>query len=144
MNEPAAQQPAGERSELVRWAGLVLVCAAAALAALIELLLVPLYVGSQLVPVAAVFGVVSNVAFPRLARVFLDRPAAMLAPFACWLLPTVLLALTPRPEGDVLVPGGSGVQWVFYALLFGGILAGIVTIVASPTRRAPTAFGTWR
>ena len=35
----------------------------------------------------------------------------------------------------MLVPAGSGVQWVFYALLFGGILAGVITIVLSPARR---------
>jgi hypothetical protein len=35
----------------------------------------------------------------------------------------------PRPEGDVLVRGGGGEQWVFYAALLGGAAAGTATIV---------------
>jgi hypothetical protein len=121
----------------LRALGLLLVCAVAALSALIELLLVPLYAGGAIVPVTIVFGLAGNVALPRLARVFVDRPVAMVAPFVCWLLPMVLLALTPRAEGDVLVRGGGKEQWVFYALLLGGLVAGIATVVLNPVRPVP-------
>jgi hypothetical protein len=127
-----------------RGLGLLLLCACGALSSLLELSLVPLYSGGALVPVTVLFGVVGNVALPRLARVFVDRPSAMAAPFVCWLVPLVLLALTPRPEGDVFVPGGGNVQFVFYGLLLGGIAAGIATMVLSAPRPGPPQVGSRR
>lgn len=116
---------------VVRWAGVLLLCAVGALAALLELLIVPLYDGGTIVPVTVLFGVVGNVALPRLARSFVDRTAAVVAPFAAWLLPLVILAMTPRAEGDVLVRAGGAEEKVFYALLLGGLVAGVATIVLS-------------
>ena len=110
-------------------AGVVLLCLCSALAALIELSLVPLYVGSVIAPVAVPLALAGNWFLPRLARQLVDGPGAMVAVVACWLLPLVFLALTPRPEGDVYVPAGSGVQWVFYAALFGGVVVGTASIV---------------
>jgi hypothetical protein len=52
-----------------------------------------------------------------------------MAPFLCWLLPVLVLALLPRPEGDVVVQGGGGQQWAFYGLLLGGCVAGFATVV---------------
>lgn len=129
----------GERISAV--AGVVLLCLCAALAALIELSLVPLYAGSVLVPVAAPLALAGNWFLPRLARQLVDGPGVMVAVVACWLLPLVILALTPRPEGDVYVPAGSGVQWVFYAALFGGVVVGTASIVLAgppvPPRQRP-------
>jgi hypothetical protein len=122
--------------QALRWAGLVLLCAAAALAALLELLLVPLYDGGTIMPVTVLFGIVGNVALPRLAGAFVDRTAAMVVPFAAWLLTLVILAMTPRAEGDVLVRAGGNEEWVFYALLLGGLVAGVTTIVLAPESRA--------
>ena len=121
----------------LRWGGLVLLCVVAALAALLELLIVPLYDGGTIVPVTVLFGVVGNIALPRLARSFADRTGAMVAVFAAWLLPLVVLAMTPRAEGDVLVRAGGSEEKVFYALLLGGLVAGVATIVlAAPGGRA--------
>ncbi len=116
---------------LLDWLGVSVVCATAALAGLLELLLVPLYAGGSLVPVAAVFAVASSVALPRMARALVDTTAAAVLPFATWLFVVVGIGLFPRPEGDVILPGGGGVQWVGYGVLLGGSLAGTVTLVLS-------------
>jgi hypothetical protein len=51
-----------------------------------------------------------------------------------WLL-TVLLLSLPRPEGDVLIPGGSGTQeWVSYGLVLVGGTAGAITIALTARR----------
>jgi hypothetical protein len=116
-------------------AGIVLLCAAAILAAALELFLVPLRQGATMAPVSVLFAAVGNVALPRLGRSFADRTGAMVAPFLAWLVPMVLLALTDRPEGDVIVPGGGGEQWVYYLALLAGGIAGMVTVAISGARR---------
>ena len=117
---------------------MVLLCLCAVLAAVLELLLVPLRAGTALVPVSVLFAVAGNVAFPRLASAFGERAGLLAAPFVAWLAPIVLLALTVRPEGDVLIPGGGGEQWVYYGSLLAGGIAGLVTIATTaPPRAAP-------
>jgi hypothetical protein len=120
------------------WAGVVLVCACAALAALVEAFLVPLYAGTVVVPVAVVLAVAGNVALPRMGRVLVPRTAAALAPLLVWLAVMVVF-LYGRPEGDVAFPGQpAGAEWVFYGTLFGGALAGAASVAMSaplPPRR---------
>jgi hypothetical protein len=127
---------------IVAGVGLVLLCLASALAGLVELSLVPLYLGSYVLPVAVPLALAGNWFLPRLARGLVDVPAVMVAVVGAWLVPIVILALTPRPEGDVYVPAGSAVQWVFYATLFGGVVVGTVSVVltgpaAPPARQGP-------
>lgn len=114
--------------------GLLIVCLAAWLAGLIEVLLVPVYIGSVLVPVAVVFALVTNIVLPLLARAAVPSTAAAVLPFVIWVLTVVWLAMTPRAEGDVLVPGGGSVQWVFYGLLLVGTVAGTLTVVLTMPR----------
>lgn len=126
-------------SETARgWAGVVLVCLCAALAALVEALLVPLYAGKIVVPVAVVLAVVGNTLFPRMARTLVPRTGASIAPLFVWVL-VMLGFLYGRPEGDVAFPGQpAGAEWVFYGTLFGGALVGIVAVSMSappPARR---------
>ena len=98
-------------------------------------LLVPLRDGTTLAPVSVLFAAVSNVVLPRLGRSFADRTAAMVAPFVAWLVPMVLLALTARPEGDVIIPGGGREQWVYYLALLAGGVAGMVTVAVNRAAR---------
>jgi hypothetical protein len=116
-------------------AGIVLLCLAAIVAAALQLFLVPLRDGTVIVPVSVLFAAVSNVVLPRLGRAFADRTGAMVAPFVAWLVPMVLLALTARPEGDVIIPGGGNEQWVYYLALLAGGIAGMVTVAVSGARR---------
>ena len=118
------------------WLGVAVLCGCAVLSGVLELFLVPLYVGSVLIPVAVVLAVASNVALPRLACTLVATTTATVLPFAFWLLAVIVVGVLPRPEGDVVLPGGGGaLQWVSYGVLLGGALAGTMTVALSGTRR---------
>ena len=119
-------------------AGVGLVALCAALAAMLEALLVPLYIGSVVFPIAILFAILSNFALPRLARALVPSTPAAVVPFVAWLAVMIGFGLVTRPEGDVILPGGT-LQWVTYGVLFGGVLAAAVSIVMSTP--APLAAG---
>lgn len=123
--------PASEPVRAVDRLGVVVVTACAALAALLELLLVPLYAGSVVLPIAVVFAVASNVLLPRMARALVPSTFAAAAPFVAWVVVAIGFGVLTRPEGDVILPGGSPLQYVTYGVLLGGALAGTVTLVVS-------------
>lgn len=117
---------------VLEWGGVLLVCGCALLAAALEALLVPLYAGSVLVPVAVVLALASNVALPRMARNLVPTMLAAALPFLTWLVVIVAFGVLGRPEGDVILPGGAGgVHWVSYGVMLGGALAGTITVVMS-------------
>jgi hypothetical protein len=109
----------------------------------LESLLVPLYVGSLIAPVAVVLALASNVALPWLANTLVQSAPARLAPFLTWLIVMVGFGVLARPEGDVILPGSpSDVVWVTYAALLGGALVGTVTMVwlaPPPATKPPRA-----
>ena len=111
MGKAEAPEPprADPESPAVAAVGMVLCGLAALLAGLVEVVLTPLYVGRWLFPVTLLLAIVTNVALPLLARQFIDATVAATIPVVLWLL-TVLVLSLPRPEGDVLLPGGSGAQ----------------------------------
>jgi hypothetical protein len=110
--------------------GVLLVALSGALAALIEALLVPLYAGSVVVPVAIVLALASNVLLPRLAHALVPTTLAALAPFGAWLAVILGFGAFGRPEGDVILPGSpGGVEFVTYGVLLGGALAGTASVV---------------
>ncbi|MEP7021496.1 MAG: hypothetical protein ABI808_12650 [Pseudonocardiales bacterium] len=121
-------------SRALAWAGVALVCGCALLAGLLAIFLVPLYAGSVLVPVAAVVAVAANVVLPRLARTLVETTTATALPFACWLLTVIVVGVLPRPEGDVVLPGGK-LQWASYGVLLGGVVAGMFTVILAGARR---------
>lgn len=120
-----------ERSWL-DWAGVGLLTACGALAALLEALLVPLYAGTVIVPVAVVLALASNAGLPLLARRLVPTTLAALLPFLSWLVVVVGFGLVSRPAGDVIFPGQpAAAQYVGYGVLLGGALVGTITVVAS-------------
>ncbi len=123
------------------WATLALLCGCAVISALLELLFVPFYVGSTIVPVVVVAALVGNVVLPRWGFAATGRAAGAVLPLVCWLVVVLGLTMYQRPEGDIFVLGGNGQQWTFYALLLVGAAAGFATIVLSaggiPARPAP-------
>jgi hypothetical protein len=112
------------------WLGVALIAVCAAFAGLLEALLVPLYIGSVIAPIAVVFALASNALLPWLARSLVPSTLAMLAPFGTWLIVMIFFGSVSRPEGDVILPGSPGnLEFVTYGVLLGGALVGTVTIV---------------
>ncbi len=126
-----------------RWVapvGVVLCVLCAALAALIEVTLVPLYVGSVIVPVTLLLTAATSVALPVLARRMVDGSAAVLAtfaPFVAWVVTYFVLA-AQRSEGDVLLTGSGAAGVVGLVLLAVGAITGITT-AAVVAFRGPAA-----
>jgi hypothetical protein len=120
--------------------GLVLFGLAGALSALLEILAVPLRVGTTLFPVAVVLAIASNILIPWLSSQLTTASLGAAPPVVLWILTAFLLS-TSRPEGDVLLPGGSSVQWVSYGVLFGGLFTGLITLalLAAVARRERAA-----
>jgi hypothetical protein len=118
--------------------GAVFVALTGALAGLLEALLVPYYIGTVIVPVAVLLAVASNIALPRLARSLVPTTLATAAPFVAWLLVMIGFGVIARPEGDVILPGGTGLQWVTYGVLLGGALVGTINLVVLATPAPPT------
>lgn len=126
MSRPA--EPATPAAGPLDWLGLALLCGCSLLAAILELMFIPLYAGTVLVPVAVAGAVVGNVVLPRLAWGLVPSSRTAALPLLAWLLVMLAVVLLPRPEGDVLLPGAS-LTWVSYGVLLGGALAGAVTLV---------------
>jgi hypothetical protein len=126
---------------LLDWAGVLMLVACAALLAALEVFLVSLYAGSVVVPVSVALAIVGNVALPRLAFGLTGTIPAAAAPFVVWLAVLFTFGLVPRPEGDVIVPGRGAPEYVYFAALVGGIIAGTVTLVicGTPSSRASAA-----
>ncbi len=122
-------------------AGVALVVGSAALSALIEALLVPLYAGRVVFPIAVVLAVGGNIALPRMARQLVPTTFATVLPLLAWLAVMVGFGVYSRPEGDVILPGGpTGAEWVTYGVLLGGAVAGTFTVVMTmppPAQRKP-------
>lgn len=116
---------------LLDWVGTVVLAGCGALAGLLETLLVPLYAGAVIVPVAVVLAVATNILLPRLVRTLIPRTAIAAAPFLTWLAVVVVFGVLTRPEGDVVLPGSpSSLQLVTYGVILGGAIAGTATLVA--------------
>jgi hypothetical protein len=117
--------------------GLLACALGSVLAAIITTLVTPLYWDATLVPLAVVLAIAANVAFPILVRELGLSPLGSALPFVLWLVTVVGLG-TSRPEGDVLLPAGSGAQpWVTYGMLAGGTLAGGITLARMGMPRPP-------
>jgi hypothetical protein len=117
--------------------GLVLFTLVAILAAAATVLLIPLRIGTVLIPVSIAFAVGANVVLPLLVRQLVQRSLAAALPVAAWFL-TLAVMTVSRPEGDVLIPGGkafASLTYVFYAAAIAGIAAGVTTVVRSEPRR---------
>ncbi len=123
MSEPDQWTP----PPWLAWSFVALMCAAGVLAAVIEVLLIPVYVGTVPLGLAVLLALVLNVVIPWLAHDVLRRAVAAVLPLACWVIAAFVLVSAPG-NGDVLAPGGD-LTWVTYGVLFGGALAGVVTVV---------------
>jgi hypothetical protein len=124
----------------LRALGIALVCGCSAIAALLEVLLIPTRWGATIAPVTIVAMLVGNLGLPRLMREINPAAWAVSLPAAIWLVVVLVLWLLPRPEGDVLVPGYGDDQYVATGLLFGGCVAAVAGILLNQPAR-PRAQG---
>lgn len=112
--------------------GLVLVAGVAALAAFLEVLLTPLYIGSVIFPITVLLGVVTNIVLPILARELVDSFLAAALPVLVWFLVAFILGFLPA-HGSVLLPGGgAGQTFASLGLVFGGVVTGSITLARAP------------
>lgn len=127
-----------ERRARGDYAVLAIVCASAIVAGTIEVLLIPLHVGGTALPITVLFGILTAFALPRLGLWLTQTLAGGVVPLACWLITVLAVAFYPRPEGDVLVLGGkSSQQWVLFAMIVAGALAGFRTVLRGAEALAP-------
>jgi hypothetical protein len=127
-----------ERRAGADYAVLAIVCASAIVAGTIEVLLIPLHIGGTALPITVLFGILTGLVLPRLGLWLTQTMAGGVLPLACWLIAVLGVAFYPRPEGDVLVLGGkSSQQWVLFAMIVAGALAGFRTILRGAETLAP-------
>jgi hypothetical protein len=126
LRRPAGAEPAPLPLGL-RLGGLFIYGVLGVLTALYEVMFVPIRMGTVLVPVAVVLAVGTNIVLPYLSHRLTGSVAGALPPVIAWIVSVGALSST-RPEGDVLLPGGGGVQFVSYGVLLGGLLAGLLTV----------------
>ena len=107
--------------------GLAIYAVLGVLTAIFEVMFVPIRIGTVLVPVAVVLAIGTNILLPYLSHQLANSVPAALPPVIAWIVSVAALSST-RPEGDVLLPGGGGVQFVSYGVLLGGLLAGLLTV----------------
>ena len=119
-------------------AGMVLYLLVAVLAAVLEVLLVPVRVGTVVVPVTVVLAAVTMVALPALASGATGRTLGAFVPVGAWIVTVVVLSQA-RPEGDVLLLGSAPLVYVTYAMLAIGAVCGIATVVSLDRRRIASA-----
>jgi len=113
------------RAALLGWG--VLAFVVPAFLALIEVLWLPLRVGSVLLPVSVVAAVVGNVVFVTLAAEVSGSRVIGVLPAVAWLA-VVLRGSVPRPEGDLLLLGGGSLGVVTLAFIGLGMVSALAAV----------------
>jgi hypothetical protein len=99
------------------------------LSAIIEVLLIPLYLGSHIFPITVLIAIVLNAVLPRLVALTVDWRWAIGLPLALWVITLIVLAYVNTGHGSVLVPGYGDGQYVGLGLFFVGTVAGFLGVV---------------
>jgi hypothetical protein len=121
---------------LVGWLWLL-----AALAAVVSVFFLPLYLGPVPFPVSVVIAVLAVAGLPRLVAALVPAFWPVAVTVACWFVPAVWLSLSPNPLYGRPVGVTDG-QWRTALLLGLGCLAAAATLVlVRAARLAPAAAG---
>lgn len=120
MHRPDGQASGTSRSAALILAALVL---DAVLLAVVELLYLPLYLGSIQFPVTVLLAIVATRWLVKVAAAECGGLLPATAPLAAWVLAVLVLG-SAGPGGDVLLP----VDWRSFALLAGGMFPAAVTL----------------
>jgi hypothetical protein len=121
-------------------AAVVVFCLVGVLSAIVEVLLIPLHVGSAIFPITVLIAVVLNAALPWLVARTVDWRAAIALPIVVWVIAVIVLGFANTGHGSVLVPGYGADEYVGLALFFVGALVGFVSVVRErgPAREVRT------
>jgi hypothetical protein len=130
--------PARDLLTSLRWAGCaVIAVAASAWLALVEIFWLPLRVGQVLLPVSVIAAVAGNLLLIGTAHRLSGSRAVAVLPAFTWLV-VVLVGMTRRPEGDLVLTGAGALGMVNLAFLLLGVTAAALAVgraVAGPPRR---------
>ncbi len=99
--------PAAPAARLPDWLGVALLCACSVLAAILELMFIPLYAGTVLIPAAVVGAVVGNALLPRLAWALVPSMRAAALPLLAWLVVMLAVVLLPGPKATSSCPAAA-------------------------------------
>ncbi|WP_203706635.1 hypothetical protein [Asanoa iriomotensis] len=132
--EPRRSRDRGAVAVLLTIAGVVITLLLSVLTAVLELLLISVRVGGQLIGVSAVLALVGNLfvgwfAYRSTRRKWVVLPAALI-----WLLIT-LLAAGRTTEGDYLIAANNWVGWAMIGLgSLGWTIVGIRLVSSPPAK----------
>jgi hypothetical protein len=115
------------------WVSLALMCASAVLCALFELMYLPIYIGSVIVPVTILAAVASNLLLPWWGYRTVGRLTGAVLPVLAWLITVLALSLVTRPEGDLFITAAFHQDLAYYGLLLFGATAGFGIVVKLST-----------
>jgi hypothetical protein len=125
-----------DRPGAIEWLSFAFICGSMVLSALLEVMFLgQFYAGTVIIPVVVLAAIVGNLMLPWWGSAVLASGKGAVIPVVLWLVVVLVLTLYNRPEGDVFVLGNEGQQYAFYGLLFGGAIAGFVSIVLATGRR---------
>lgn len=131
MTSPSPSEPVPFAAAL---GAALLYALVAVLAAVIEVLLVPVRIGTTVVPVTVALAALTMAALPALAGIATGRTLGAAVPAAAWVISVVMLSQA-RPEGDVLLVGSAPLVYVTYAMLGLGAVSGIAGVMTFDRRR---------
>ena len=109
-----------------------------AMSAVLEILLVPVYVGGVIFPITLLLAIGGNIFLGRGLRSLTGSTGLASLPLLVWVLVIFFMGFVADSMGDVLLPGYGQGQYVALALPLLGILAGVMSIFLEP-RAAPAA-----
>jgi len=122
---------------LLRLLAVVLFTLLGAMSAMLEILLVPLYIGGVIFPITLVIALIGNVGIPRALRFIVDSGGLAGLPLVAWIIVMFVAGFVPDSMGDVLLPGYGQGQYVSVALLLVGLVAGALAVALPPRRGRP-------
>ena len=120
--------------DLILWT--VAAVTAAAWLALVEVLWLPLRVGTVLLPVSLVAAVVGNLVLVQGVHRLSDSRVIAVLPAVTWIVVAVAASYR-RPEGDLLVPAAGDLGLLGLLFLLSGVVAAAVAVgrvLAAPRR----------
>ncbi|SNT17163.1 hypothetical protein SAMN05421812_103521 [Asanoa hainanensis] len=132
--EPRPSRDRGAVAVLLTTAGALLAVLMAALSAVLELQLISLRVGGQLIGVSALLALVGNLFIGRFAYRATRHKWAVFPPALVWLAIT-LIAAGRTTEGDYLIASNNWVGWAMIGLgSLAWTIVGIRLVSSSPAK----------